>query len=548
MGMMFPLQYANLIAHLTADSRSVECSLRDLRGFFYMLFVDEWRLITSGQDDQWPAKMRELAKEAVEVVGAYAPVPERWDELAIGQALRRAGDEGRSIPIDEPVVSINDVFAKRPDVLERFHAALRNSHDIFVLGVASGNNDAQAVGDCLRAVLYDGPSVSMLFLLPDDPFSRLDFPDPFPGASEICRMPERWPGVLFWNKFNCALFLPLRTAASALRNAPLLKRFAGIRSQEDVLKIEQGYALSQVAQRQVRLLHISDLHFGSRYAAMNQDYLLAVIKGLSGSFDRVVITGDLFDSVLKRKWQAFQNFLQSLRLITDNDPVVIPGNHDTRILGNRIWRFGESYRYLAEVETRPLVEDSDLQCLFFCFNSAKAGNFARGEVLEEDLVRRGQEYQTLAARNPKLQGWLRVALVHHHPFKFDVAAEGMTATILKALRIPESQLLDMNESERFVSWCADRSVQLILHGHRHVQRKISQAVPVQGVHGITPIEVTAIGCGTSLGAEGIPKSFNLITWHPSSARWSSAFYLDRSGGGFKEVRATSTTLAPVTPG
>lgn len=166
-------------------------------------------------------------------------------------------------------------------------------------------------------------------------------------------------------------------------------------------------------------------------------------------------------------------------------------------------------------------------------------------MIEEDLVRLATEYHILAGRNPDVKKWLRVGLVHHHPFKFEAAAEGMTSKLLKASGIPEGALLDMNRSDRFVSWYADRGIQLVLHGHRHVHRKITQAVPVQCPTGVTAVEVTAIGCGTSLGAEGIAKSFNLISWDPQSQRWSSAFYLDRSGGGFKEVRVTSTVLDPM---
>jgi hypothetical protein len=58
---------------------------------------------------------------------------------------------------------------------------------------------------------------------------------------------------------------------------------------------------------------------------------------------------------------------------------------------------------------------------------------------------------------------------------------------------------------------------------------------VQTPEGVSAIQVTAVDCGTSLGAEGIPKSFNLITRDSRSKRWSSAFYLDRVSGGFKEV-------------
>jgi hypothetical protein len=548
MGMSFPLRYTNLVAYFTTDVPSVESTLRDLRGFFEMLQMDEWRLVTSARDDAWPRRIRELAAAAAAIVKQHAPAPEAIFTPALQEARRRAAAEEKQVPIDEPLVPIDDVFANNRDVLQRLHLAFRESHDVFVLGVAGGWNDVQTVNAFLHDTLLHGRArVSMLFLLPDDPFdSPLDFTSPFPGAAAICRYPERWPGVLVWNRFGNVLFLPLQTAPRALRTPGFLAQFASSLTAESMNRLERGYVPPVATGRQIRILHLSDLHFGTKYAARNQDYLLAVLKDeFRSRFDHVVITGDLFDSIWKRKWRAFESFRQALRLITDHDPIVIPGNHDCRIMGNRLWRFGESYRYVAELDVRPLHEDRQLQCLFFCFNSAKSGHAAQGEVLEEDLVRFATEYHILASRNPDVKNWLRVGLVHHHPFKFEAASEGMTAKLLNAFGIPESKLLDMKQGDRFVRWCADRGIQLILHGHRHVQRKISQAVPVQGPNGVTAVQVTAVGCGTSLGAEGIPKSFNLISWDPESQRWSSSFFLDRSGSGFKEIRATSTVMDPM---
>jgi hypothetical protein len=393
--------------------------------------------------------------------------------------------------------------------------------------------------------------VSTLFLIPDlDHRTPLDFLNPFPGASLICRHPERWPGILVWNRFGNAIFLPVDKANHLLFDRELLSQFKLPMDPKVVQKIGQKYeTFAANAAPEIRILHLSDLHFGTKYARKNQDYLLSVIGDeLEGKYDRIVITGDLFDSPWKRKWQAFESFKTALRLLTKNDPIIIPGNHDQRIVGNAIWRFGQSYKYIAELGTRPIYADDKLKCLFFCFNSSKVGEFARGEVLDEDLVKFGTEYHILAAQNPDVKNWLRIALVHHHPFKFDAAAEGWTSQLLHAFHIREGDLLDMSQSDRFINWCADRGVQLVLFGHRHVQRKISKIVPVAIGGGATiGVQVTAVGCGTSLGAEGIPSSYNLVTWEPVSQRWSTSFFLDHSGGGFKEVRVASTTIDPSGP-
>lgn len=119
-----------------------------------------------------------------------------------------------------------------------------------------------------------------------------------------------------------------------------------------------------------------------------------------------------------------------------------------------------------------------------------------------------------------------------------------TAKMLEKLHIPEGSLVDMDESDRFVTWCLKRGIQLILFGHRHVQRNITLNKTIRefGTSNINEVLITAIGCGTSLGAEGRPLSFNIVTWNPDSQRWGAEFYLDESGSGFERVRATSLEI------
>jgi hypothetical protein len=98
----------------------------------------------------------------------------------------------------------------------------------------------------------------------------------------------------------------------------------------------------------------------------------------------------------------------------------------------------------------------------------------------------------------------------------------------------------MNESDRFVRWCLKKKIQLVLFGHRHVQRNITLTETMPA--GTNHVLLTAIGCGTSLGAEGLPPSFNIVTWNPDTQRWGAEFYLDESGSGFEQVRATSLEI------
>jgi hypothetical protein len=94
----------------------------------------------------------------------------------------------------------------------------------------------------------------------------------------------------------------------------------------------------------------------------------------------------------------------------------------------------------------------------------------------------------------------------------------------------------MEGAADFLRWCAGRRIPLILHGHKHIQRHVSERIAWD--HGRSPEtrEVTAVGCGTSLGAEGMPLSYNILEWSPKSQRWSTSFYRDPGlGTGFEEI-------------
>jgi hypothetical protein len=87
----------------------------------------------------------------------------------------------------------------------------------------------------------------------------------------------------------------------------------------------------------------------------------------------------------------------------------------------------------------------------------------------------------------------------------------------------------MLDAERFVNWCAARDVPLVMHGHKHVPRHIvgwGEARP-----GVSR-EVTAVGCGTTLGVEGRPLSYNILSWQPHTRKWVAEFFSDSAGGGF----------------
>lgn len=516
MGFEFPIRFVNEVAFFTTDKNSLTAPAPHLLDFFKMLQKDEWRLISGREDRAWQLEVTNLAQRAREITTKY---------LEKGSSPR--------------LVSVADLFNNDSACLTALKIAL-GSFDLFVLGVAD-QKDSPQVRQLLRDAAPQTQHRKVLFLIPDsseDAPRNMDFYDPFPGASEICRYPERWPGVLFWQPNGDFLFLPLALAMDQLPHMISVQPMIPLRVlRNDIPEIPRGNG--------VRLLHLSDLHCGQKATAKRELYLLSAIsEAFEEKYDKIIISGDLFDSPWTWKWREYDNFRRMLRLLTKHEPLVIPGNHDERIKGNVLWRIGNMLRPAGQLEWKALEADEKLKCLFFSFNSAKGGNFARGEVKEDDLYDVAADFQTLLKERPEVRNWLRIAIVHHHPFKFDAEAEGWTAKMLEKLHIPEGSLVDMDESDRFVTWCLKRGIQLILFGHRHVQRNITLNKTIRefGTSNINEVLITAIGCGTSLGAEGRPLSFNIVTWNPDSQRWGAEFYLDESGSGFERVRATSLEI------
>ena len=133
-----------------------------------------------------------------------------------------------------------------------------------------------------------------------------------------------------------------------------------------------------------------------------QEHLVASIAKEAKNVDRVVITGDLFDSPTEEGANAFRNFQSSLQRITNKDLVVIPGNHDESFKGNRLGLLGAKLKQVAELEWSSLVVDDNMRCVFFGFDSSIDAKFAaRGVVTQEQLVRIGTNYQSRLERNPR---------------------------------------------------------------------------------------------------------------------------------------------------
>jgi hypothetical protein len=184
--------------------------------------------------------------------------------------------------------------------------------------------------------------------------------------------------------------------------------------------------------------------------------------------------------------------------------------------------------------------DENAKCVFFCFDSSRDADFARGKVSVAQLRDVATAFETIAVKNRDVRTYLPVALVHHHPFSFEVAQETLVQRFLSTFGWTDEKFLRMEDADGFVSWLARRKIPLVLHGHKHVQRHVHTQIRVEAEYRY----LTAVGCGTSLGAEGYPLSYNLLIWDPASRTWSASFFADPGdGSGFTRQCITMQSVS-----
>lgn len=505
MGWRIELKHANTIAYLIAPEprKSPRITVWQLREFLGALegeYRDRPPLFSS--DSRWIAEVVQAARSARRTLES-----------------RRLEDDSF---VDAEALAFF-LFDLR---------TLLSQYDLFALAVGT-SGDRGPLNAFAEHVAYSSRHHALI-LIPDLPVSdeAVGMLDPLPAARQIIDHPECWPGMLFWTRGGASAFVSLEDAyrlyhllLEALDSGP-----------DHIGSLLQSFGREVADTRRTRILQLSDLHFGTRAALENQAYLSAHLRGAMKAVHRVVVTGDLFDNPRREDALAFRNFRADLEATTGQEIIVIPGNHDERIRGNAFRGLGQRFDQIANLEWSSLAIDDSLECVFYCFDSSRdAPDFARGRVTREQMMEVATAFESKAASRPILREYLSIALVHHHPYSFGTQAETLIQRSLAAVGLDDERFLRMDDADAFLSWCVGRRIPLVLHGHKHVARHVTQQVEWRSGTTSSWREVTAVGCGTSLGAEGFPLSYNVLEWAPSSQKWTVRFLADPgAGSGFEE--------------
>lgn len=512
MGAVFELEHANIMAYLTTRSYGPPRVLRkDLVGFLRMLELQaEHYLIPERGFESWPEQISSMAHEAL-------------------SRLEKDPSDRSSFVVPPPTVgrTLEDLRSEFAD------------YPLYALAVGPGGKLRETAQELARAPLYG----QLLVLIPHHEVTErnIEVLDPVPAFSEALHAAPDWPGFQLWTQTGASAFVRVdevddlvRALSEAMHDGgPRRRPFPPFPSAASFDRVLRDWA-SRSKRRYRRLLHLSDLHFGTTDASENQNLLDAELREVVQEVDRVVITGDLFNTPKKDYATLFTLFKANItHLAGGREPISITGNHDQRMIGI----FGEDYKQVALIGSRKIIVDDQCEMVFICFNSSEKGKLARGRITRSQFRQLGGDYRNLMASRSDLKTYLPIALVHHHPFSFDVPPETLVQRALAALGFRDKALLALENAEDLHRWCADWNVRTILHGHKHKARYEERDIEGSGGQ----FNLTAIGCGSSLGAEGAPVSYNKLHWDTRSQRWTVSFMESVNGGAFRE------TVAAVSP-
>lgn len=514
MAVRFDLSSTNVVAYITSRKSGDEP-----RVIYDQLYV----FLASLAEDKDGARQRLISSSPEWISGV---------KRAAQQALETLRKEARTLDGNEvvPIVTLREVVKPLSEVL--------GSYDVYVLPVGTWRDK-----DILDQFAHEAEGIlkpGIMVLIPDlyEPLENVQVLDPSPATTEAIKSRSVWPGAIYMLRSGEAKFLPIDEARSRLEDLALLMQ--GHNWDQILLrKLVTAPAQRKSDQSTRLLLHMSDLHLGTDRAVDATGYVQTAIQGYLESANQVVITGDLLDQPRRRHAQQYQNFAHQLQFASGKAPIVVPGNHDQRVFGNSIFGFGRRLRQLVDLKWQEVVVDEAAQMAFFCFDSSRTGNLARGCVSTKQLLKMATEFEVSNGQG-KLDTYLKVALVHHHPYPYVRAKE---TPVDPRTWIDGEKFIAFKESEQFLAWCASRDIGLILHGHKHIPRLIVDSVPYESSDHGRDRKLTTVGCGSTLGANGGPFSFNVIEWDPESATWNVRFMIDQGdGSGFRTAALQSSRV------
>lgn len=213
-----------------------------------------------------------------------------------------------------------------------------------------------------------------------------------------------------------------------------------------------------------RILHVSDLHLGTREDPEVARALTSLIEGAGPEL--VVVTGDLTHRNKPRQHDAAAAFLRGF----DTELLVVPGNHDIPLWPP--WRFTATFRAFERTwgTAQPIYRSERL--FVVGLNSVRPWRQQSGGLRRSQLDWAAEQ---LGAAPPNA---LRIVALHHH----------MIGAPWRTRKKPVAR------RNRVLAALVDCGAELILAGHTH-QAAVSERREFEVVHGNVGAVVVSVAPG-----------------------------------------------------
>ncbi len=199
--------------------------------------------------------------------------------------------------------------------------------------------------------------------------------------------------------------------------------------------------MNSIAENPIKLLHISDLHFGPPYVPEVGEAALRIASKLNT--DAVIISGDLTQRARREQFVSAKQFLDRL---PKSPQLVIPGNHDVPLyrIYDRLFRPLALYQEIITAELNPVLKIRGA-VIAGLDSTAPRTAISNGQIFKWQLDACEQAFCDVPSDHA------RIVVAHHH---FAPAPDYLHDS-------------NMPKAKRAIERFADLKVDMILGGHLH---------------------------------------------------------------------------------
>lgn len=257
----------------------------------------------------------------------------------------------------------------------------------------------------------------------------------------------------------------------------------------------------------IRILHLSDLHFGPPFVSVVGEAVLRLAPTLQA--DAVVVSGDLTERATEEQFDAAARFLSEL---PDVPQLCVPGNHDVPLyrVTERLLAPHRLYQKYISHALNPVLELPNA-VIIGLDSTAPRRTISSGRIHQWQLDIAEEVFAGAAA------GAARIVVCHHH---FAPAPDSLYDR-------------SMPKAKRAVMRFVEDDIDMILGGHLHRAYIGNTLDFYPGIHRERGIVIVQSGTTTSRrgrGREREKNSLNVIDIDATTMKITHYLYFDADHG------------------